>query len=380
MAYIHNIFIRFLENSCTAEELSILLRYFELDEYSMELKQLVEEEIEKMEVYETLSNPLRSMVERNRLSIMEIVIQTEKKKKVRYLWRNISIAASILLLSFFTFTYFIHTSNDNLSIVQNDDVEPGTNRAILKLEGKTGINLSEDKNGIVMKNGKIVYSDGTFISDNTNLKFATLTIPRKGQYQLTLPDGTKVWLNAETSLRYPIVFNGAERLVELEGEAYFEVVNNVKQPFVVKSGDQRLQVLGTKFNVHAYPDEKDITTTLVSGKVELSSSLTLKSQMLEPNQQSILQNRVFEVDNVDATIYTAWKDGSFRFKGTPLSEVLNQLERWYDLEIDYNSIPPNIKIHALLAKDKKLSSLLYALEKSANIKFKLEGRRLMLME
>ena len=211
-------------------------------------------------------------------------------------------------------------------------------------------------------------------------RYARLTTARKGQYKLTLPDGTAVWLNAESSLRYPLTFTGKERVVELQGEAYFEVKHNAQKPFIVQTPNQRLKVLGTVFNVSDYPNEEQTVTTLVQGKVSLSSPLSQGEQVLHPDKQAVLNQRGYQIADVDVRAFTAWKENEFRFKATPLPEVMRQLERWYDLDIDYAQVPKDIRIHALIRRDKKLSSVLYALEQTTNIKFRREGRRLVLMK
>ena len=380
MAYIHDIFNRYLSNSCTEEELSILLRYFELDEYSDELRSLVEQELLNLESNRILSEPLAQMVERNRSMLMDSIKTSDKRQKIRRLLVAASVAASILLVTMLTLLYVNNKPIEKIEIAKQEDIDPGTNRAILTLENGQSVELNESKTGIAIGNGEIAYTDGTAILQPTAVQYATLTIPRKGQYSLVLPDGTKVWLNAESSIRYPTAFTTEERVVELKGEAYFEVVRNEKQPFIVQTETQRLKVLGTTFNVHAYPNESKVVTTLVSGRVELNGIREHVSQILKPEQQAILGQSGYQISTVDVAPYIAWKDGEFRFKATPLPEVVRQIERWYDLDVDYTRVPDNIKIHALIKRDKKLSSVLYALEKITNVKFEMKGRRLQLMD
>src|SRR5690606_9468372 len=382
MTYIDDIFKRYLNNSCTEEELSILLRYFELDEYSDDLESLVEQELLHIEQEQTLSKPLLEMVEQNRSALMEKIQTRSKKDKIKKLLIGVSIAASVLLISTWTFYYFGRQPIEQVELADQHNIEigPGGNRATLTLENGQSIVLNENKTGIAIGENGFAYTDGSKITQNTTTQYATLSTPRKGQYQIVLPDGTNVWLNAESSIRYPTAFTGNERVVELKGEAYFEVTHKPQQPFIVKTDSQHLKVLGTTFNVHDYPDELHTVTTLISGSVELNSMKSHALQILKPEQQAVLGQKGYEISTVDVAPYVAWKDGEFRFKATPLPEAIRQIERWYDLDVDYTHIPDDIKVHASIQRDKNLSSVLYALEEISNVKFKIKGRRLQLMK
>jgi len=345
------------------------------------MRALVEKELLKVEDEQVLSESLVQMVERNRTDLIKKIHFSNRQRKIKRLVVGVSIAASILLISTLAFFYFNDSPMGQIEIAEQvKDIDPGTNRATLLLESGESIVLHEDKTGIIINEEGIAYTDGTDITNPSSAQYAIMSTPRKGQYSLVLPDGTKVWLNAESSIRYPMAFHGNERSVELKGEAYFEVAHNTKQPFIVETRSQRLKVLGTVFNINDYADEDKTITTLITGKVELHSLLNRSSQILAPDQQAVLEVKGYQVRHVDVEPFIAWKNNEFRFKATPLREVLHQIERWYDLDIDYTHVPEDVKIHALIKRDKKLSSVLYALEKITNIKFKMEGRRLQLME
>ena len=380
MAYIHDIFKRFLDNEYTQEELSILLRHFELNEYTEDLHRLVEKEFSKPVPENEISIDAVHLATSKRLEILRAIEnQYNNKKIVTRRIKLVSIAASILLVCSFTFVIQRIKSGFPSTNSVLTDIEPGTNRATLILENGQSIALKEENTGISMQNDKITYTDGTQIVDDAESKFVRLVTPRKGMYKLILPDGSLVWLNAASSLRYPTAFGGTKREVELQGEAYFEVVSNTAKPFIVKTDKQQLQVLGTVFNVNAYANEPDVTTTLVSGKVALKTVDSGASTILNPDEQASLGSAGYRVKQVNSEAYTAWTSGEFRFVATPLPEVIRQIERWYDLDVDYNRIPENVKIHASIRNDKKLSSVLYVLERMANIKLKIEGRRLQVM-
>lgn len=314
-------------------------------------------------------------------------------------------AAVIIALAVTRFFFGDEISNRQPKIVHVGDIAPGGNRATLTLVDGRTIDLSEAQAGIVVGD-ELVYNDGSAVLANGQQPTAngqpengmesqglsvsrlmSLTTPKGGTYQITLPDGTAVWLNAASTLKYPSHFTDDERVVELEGEAYFDVSEREKAttdgrvlrvPFKVISNGQQVEVLGTQFNISAYPDEPVVRTTLVEGSVQVA--LVTDHQpptTLTPGQQAITRGAQLEVRDVDVALFTAWKAGDFRFHGTPLVEVLHQLERWYDVEVDYSRIP-NEKIHGAIRRDKPLSSILETIEKTSGLTFRLNERRLTL--
>jgi len=300
------------------------------------------------------------------------------KKRQSHYKRVIMWTSAAAVLVFFSITILLYryyqsrTVFDEAQKTTAADIDPGKEQAtltfgngkVLTLEGKT---VMTDANGIT-------YVDGKKVSTSM-MQYATLSTPRKGQYKTILPDGTHVWLNAESKLFYPTQFNGPERLVKLQGEGYFEVAHNATKPFIVVSGDQRVKVLGTKFNINAYGNEPTILTTLVSGSVELSNTHSKTSIKLKPGEQGRLVLGVIDVKKVDTEPFIAWTANEFQFKGAQLSEVLRQLERWYDIDVDYKNVPET-KVHGTISRDKKLKSVLYALGEITDLKFKATGRRI----
>jgi ferric-dicitrate binding protein FerR (iron transport regulator) len=216
-----------------------------------------------------------------------------------------------------------------------------------------------------------------------------MSTPKGRQFQVTLPDGTKVWLNAGSSIRYPTVFNGGERKVEVMGEAYFEVAHNAKMPFKVNVNNKaELEVLGTHFNVNAYDNEATINTTLLEGSVKVGSRSRspsgaigkLQSAVLKPGNQAVLthDSRLTIHDNVDVNQVMAWKNGLFNFEGATFREIMNELERWYDIEIVYEKTVPDIEFEGKMTRDVPLHDLLKMLERS-DIHFRIEGRKLIVL-
>lgn len=375
---IKELFNKYVQGTLTAEELDEFLRYFWDDENEDIFKALMQSNFDST-APEGLPQERVDRIAHNVDDVVLNHVHPEKRRFPLYRWLSISAAAIAVLIG--SFLFFNKDKEKPIQVSGTvEDVDPGTNRATLTLEKGGTIALSEDKTGITIDKDGILYEDGTKIAENDQVQYAVLSTPRKGQYQAILPDGTKVWLNAESSLRYPTEFTGNQRKVELKGEAYFEVAHNAEQPFIVETALQQVKVLGTEFNINSYDNEPSTVTTLITGGIELSRKKDKAIKKLKPEQQAYLGADNFIVSPVDIRPFVAWKEGEFRFKDTPLHEALRQIERWYDLEIDYTKIPADIEIYAYIRRDKKLSSVLFALEKITDLKFTVKERRLMLME
>ncbi|WP_316814574.1 FecR family protein [Pedobacter nyackensis] len=303
------------------------------------------------------------------------------KPFVRY-----GVAASILLSIGLTF-YFNTGSVNKLteqSLVQND-VKPGSNKATLTLaDGKT-IDLSNDQKGIIIDSENIKYADGSSISTLTKETMLAISTPKGGQYQITLADGTKVWLNAASTLKYPSRFNGKERRVQVEGEAYFEVAkelkNKVRTPFVVASAIQEVKVLGTHFNINAYTDEGNTKTTLFEGSVAVStiSSPYSSPAILTPGQQSTVSNNNIQVNTVDLEEAIAWQKGYFLFANENIKSIMRKVARWYDVEVHYEGNVANKAIGGTVSRYENVSEILAMLSNTKAVKFKIEGKRITVM-
>ncbi|SDT56404.1 FecR family protein [Mucilaginibacter mallensis] len=268
------------------------------------------------------------------------------------LWPRIAAAATILLFLSVS-GYFLLHKQAGQQLVQNHpyDIAPGGNKAILTSHGRKII-LDNAKNGLIATNGSVAVNkkaDGLISYDasqasNTNITmvYDTITIPRGGQYQLKMSDGSKVWLNAATILRYPEKFAGKERKIELiSGEAYMEVVHNKAMPFKVLVKGQVIEDLGTHFNINAYDDEELIKTTLLEGSVKVNTGG--QAFLLKPGQQAQVNatTHLVSVHNVDTEDEIAWKNGLFTFHNASIQTVLRQLARWYDVKIEYEGQIPD---------------------------------------
>jgi len=299
-------------------------------------------------------------------------------------------AAVILLAGLGTWFYFNERKNipptaGTTPVRDGNDIAPGGDRAVLTLSDGTTITLDSVSNGplawqggmqvVKLPRGRLSYlTDAGHTTGNGKESRNTLTTPKGGQYQLILPDGTHVWLNASSSLTYPTVFTDNERTVAVTGEAYFEIAKDKSRPFLVNINDRtRIEVLGTQFNVNAYSNEPGINTTLLEGSVRMISGA--ENAVLQPGQQARLTQHLTIIDNIDVDQQTAWKNGRFDFNGLDLPTIMRQLERWYDIDVKYAGPISHEVFEGRLTRDLSLSQVLKILTKM-EVTWQLEGRTL----
>lgn len=307
----------------------------------------------------------------------------------------VRVAAAVIFVLMGTAGYFwiknnttapLDDDNKIVTSAREDEILPGGNKAILTLSDGRKIVLDSLREGEISQEGDIIVlklQDGTIAYDgdqstSKNVEYNTITTPRGGQYQIVLSDGTKVWLNAQSSLKYPTSFNGNERKIELKGEGYFEVAHRDNQPFVVSVNGMEVKVLGTHFNINGYGDDNKTVTTLVEGKVELNAEGN--TTIMRPGDQATLNDHGdVQVQKVDVETAVAWKDGYFDFQGKRLHEVMRQIARWYDVEIVYKGQQPDIKFGGKMERALTLDAVLQILELS-KVKFKVEKGRKLIVE
>lgn len=302
----------------------------------------------------------------------------QRKDKIRPMWQAWS-AAILLLTTISVLFYFYQRDITNSSIgrdtlVNHDRMpSPGGNRATLVWEDGSSIELSGKHSGLIV--GKeLAYEDGSQLSEAKTI-YATLKTPKGGQYRVELPDGTKVWLNAASSLRYPARFDGDQRKVMLSGEAYFEVAKHKNHPFVVETAKERVEVLGTHFNVNTYPDELTSRTTLLEGSVRVNSTV-----VLVPGQQAIVgTSGDLRVIPVDTQQVIAWRMGKFVFESEALESVMQKIGRWYNVDIIYKGSVSNKTFSGTVSRFEDIHKLLDVITYTSGVQFKLEGRRITVM-
>ncbi|ACU03177.1 FecR family protein [Pedobacter heparinus] len=305
--------------------------------------------------------------------------------------KMIAVAAAILLmLSAGLYFYQSRSANPANRILVDMEaavIKPGGNKAVLTLANGKQINLETASDGQLAETGGVEIeksADGQVFykaisGTNHNGESNTISTPNGGQYQIILADGTRVWLNAASSLKYPTVFSGNERKVELIGEAYFEVKSNQESPFLVVSNKQTVKVLGTHFNIKAYPDESFVKTTLLEGRIMVSAERFPDAKILSPGQQAVFDGHQIDINKGDLKEAMAWKNGYFMFKDEDIYSIMNQVSRWYNVEVVYMGRFENKRFGGYVSRSKKITDLLDIMESTKGIHFKIEGRRVTVM-
>lgn len=331
-------------------------------------------------------------------------IRTRTPHSLNY-WVRIGAAAAILIVTGLAVYMYTPINRSNPPSAQIEGPEtaivPGHHRAALILADGRRIELDSSQRGIVMREGMITYDNGSWISDNQSAgtggstalqtlqeSYLQLTVPRGGTYQITLPDGSKVWLNAGSTLHYPSRFSAHSRTVRLSGEAYFEIAqltsgDGERVPFFVESGQQTTEVLGTAFNISAYSDEPEIRTTLVHGAVQIlfaAKDQPARRIVLRPNEQSTLTEYGIDVRQVDVSHALAWKNGYFTFDNEHLPDIMKRISRWYDVDIQYDDDISQVSLIGIIPRSEDIETVLSRLEKTGEVKFKIEERRIHVMK
>lgn len=309
-----------------------------------------------------------------------------------HLWKRIAVAASIIGAIFFAGYWMMKDKptddGPQTTVIQTNDVQaPDKNRAQIKLSDGTVVYLDSAANGelamqgnvklVKNANGEIEYNRESAIV-NGEIQYNTLFNPRGSRVQpLTLSDGTKVWLNSESSIKYPIAFNGSQRKVEITGEAYFEVTHDASKKFIVVSNGVNTEVLGTHFNINSYTDEGSLKVTLLEGSVKVVNPES--SIVIKPGQQAQVTGGIKVSSNVDVEQVMAWKNGSFQFKQAGIESIMREIARWYDIEVVYEGDKPAGQYAGMISRNTNLSEVLKIFELNG-VKTRIEGKRLVVLK
>ena len=365
---------RFLSGTATEQEIALLHDWYDkADKEEIELVFTPERETEE------------DIRQRTFAELQEAI--KAKPRRIGQYTRWVA-AASVLIALALTGKYFwkVHQSGKAVADLAahmappKKDLLPGGNKATLLLGDGSVVDLGKAQNGLI-KNGagvRIDKRDGQLIYDAPTAAMApqinTIQTPRGGQYQLILPDGTKVWLDAASSLVYPTAFTGKDRQVQLKGEAYFEIAEDKSKPFKVLVDDMQIDVLGTHFNVMAYDDENAIKTTLLEGAVKVTRGQD--SHLLEPGQQASCDRSsgAFKVLDANGNEAIAWKDGFFQFAGVPIETVMRQIARWYDVDIEYQG-RTDAHFRGRISRSVNASDVFQMLELTGAAHFSIEGKK-----
>jgi hypothetical protein len=388
--YYRALLTKFLDNRCDPEELEEVMDFLAADESNVLLLSVMQQDFfDSSNSCEDMSNESSGRVLSVLLQKIEPPVAVTINSNRKYLMIAAVVAAitvGIFFLTLYFWTGQAPVKNKSCAQRFKNDVQPGTNKATLTLGDGTKVDLDDAQNGTLAKQGNTaVVKAGNKLSYNSinatdeQVVFNTVSTPRGGQYQLQLPDGTMVWLNAATVLKFPTVFTGKERRVEIKGEAYFEVAQNRSAPFIVSVNNSEVQVLGTRFNVMAYNDEASVKTTLLDGAVKFKSGVD--SSILKPGQQSeLLQTGKIRINTgIDIDAVMAWKNGALSFNNADLKEVMRSLSRWYDVDVEYQNVSFNQTFIGELPKSLTLIEVLKALELTGNLRFGIEGKKIIVL-
>jgi hypothetical protein len=382
----HKLLDKYIAGEASLEEEQRLLNFYGSFKSSSEIESIPGMENLKDKIFDKISDKITPEEDYSRSFNL-------------YYLKSFSIAA-IILLTITTGIYFysnrtIQVEEQFVEINVKNDILPGNNKAILTLANGSKISLDDAANGLLAsegniaitktENGEIVYEKNNLNKNNDILNHVainTIQTPKGGKFQVRLPDGSKVWLNSASTLSYPTAFTGSERKVKLKGEAYFEIASNKKIPFRVESDGQIVEVLGTHFNINSYDDEDFTKTTLLEGSVKVilhsKSDVLGKTRMLKPGEQSLTNSSQsgIRIENADTEKAVAWKNGYFKFKNTPIQQIMREVERWYDVELVYEGTMPTDEFTGFISNEVNISGVLKILEQSGGVKFSVKGKKI----
>lgn len=395
------LFKRYLNNVCSPQEIELLMSHFgTLNE--KDLRNSISDALRNGNDPVSLSPDLKQHLASLYKNIVPQLKNDERKIIELPFYKRkafIYLSAACIALIVTGIAAMLHNNYPNVKFkdlaaeLVSHDIPPGGNKAILTLaDGKT-ITLNEAADGELVKaegmvirktgHGQLVYevvgNEAAAATDSHN----TVSTPKGGTYQIILPDGTTVWLNAASTLKFPTSFVSLnERKVELNGEAYFEVTKNAKQPFKVLTAKQEVQVLGTHFNISSYADEPAVKTTLFEGSVKVKNLRGVKegNVILKPGQQSIINEGVIKVTKADVDEVLAWKNGVFVFNDEPLESIMKKVSRWYDVEVVYEGVDKNKLFGGSVSRFDNVSKVLRQLELTGGVHFKVEEGRIIAMK
>lgn len=291
-------------------------------------------------------------------------------KKVFALYRKIAATAAAIIIICSIGIYFLAGTSRHVdqSAALAAQIKPGGNKAVLRLEDGREILLEETQNGEILsrqgmriikeKDGRLIYEISGSAHPAGKIAYNTVVTPRGGQYQVQLPDGTQVWLNAASTLRYPTRFSGKERKVELEGEGYFEVAKNPDKPFRVVTPIQDVKVLGTHFNVSSYKQDPEMITTVLEGRVGVGPAVLIRDQQASIN----LSTKKLQVSAVQSDLSVSWKNGKFHFESAAIADVLKQFSRWYNVDFEYTGSDKSLKLSGEVNRNVNASEALEILQ------------------
>lgn len=371
---------KYIDLSISEEELKAMLDYFKDYGIPEAFDHLLRNEFSKT-IAHNPSREAEDLTDKVKLKLRKHIASKKKSDLNRWL----PYVAAVFISGMIGISWFIFSTKADDTVVSGIDIMPGGNKAkIILADGRT-LSLDESRDGIIVDEKEITYNDGTstvVALESPSPQWLTLSTPRGGTYKVTLADGTTVWLNAESTLKYPTHFAKGERVVELKGEAYFDVkrvrTDNTAahfKPFKVVSANQTITVLGTEFNISAYHDEEETKTTLVNGKVRVETPRSGEELILLPGEQGKNGKNGLKKSKVDVHDYVDWKNGEFVFRDETAEEVLESIARWYDFEIDNSKyVPSNEVFSGSISRYGNLRTVLDIMQEAGGLTFEVKNR------
>ncbi|WP_295771942.1 FecR domain-containing protein [uncultured Mucilaginibacter sp.] len=386
MPAIQELFTKYLKNECTDAEISALRSHFGQPENELLLKSIIITELQKTSEHLPEANDTDQRLAAVQERLNKILFTQTSVKAGKSIWKITAIAAAILVAATTGIILFKTQERPVVEVAKGKAVNiiPGVNSATLTLANGKRIKLSAAANGVLAKQngieiiknkeGKLTYKlSQPSLTVQSNKLINKLSTANGEQFTIVLPDGSTVTLNAATSISYPASFTGLpQRNVQLTGEAYFNVVHNDKQPFIVNAAGVQTEDVGTEFNINCYADESSVKTTLIAGAARVRTAQ--KELMLKPAQQAVATGSNLSYREVDTAPYIAWKNGMFAYHNTALSDVMRQVARWYNVQVSYseNSLK-NKRLSGSVSRYDNVEGILNAIGYTAKVKFKVDG-------
>jgi transmembrane sensor len=371
-----NLLEKYKKGNCTAAELALLESWYLIEDNQATDITIEDLDNAKNKIWATL--PVQNFTT-NQL--------TKHWLGLPFNFNTIAAAAIVTICLSFSLYFYTYKQQAVSTIAKRQNsIVPGSTKAVLTLADGSTIELNKANNGtlanqagakvVSTNDGRLVYENNT-LTKSEEIQYNLLTIPRGGYYTLTLIDGTKVWLNSESSLKYPTEFLGNERLVTLTGEAYFEVAHINNKPFKVIANNQTVEVLGTHFNINAYTNEEQIATTLLQGSVKVSTANNAK--ILKPGQQANVFNNNITLKTVNVDDVVAWVNNDFVFENEELGSIMRKVARWYDIDVVCPTKMQDMQFTGSISRTKNIKQVLRIMDLTGTVHFKFEGRRITVM-
>ncbi|SKB38255.1 FecR family protein [Sphingobacterium nematocida] len=372
---IDKLFKKYLKGTCKASELDELLDHFKISD-KRQLSIYIRNQLESTVSAQIDQNKVSSITASAHINLMREIKTNQVYRPVK-LWRWVAVAVMALFAIGTTIYKYNLSLNEDIVLTSQfgNDVLPGGNRAHITFSNGEKLNLDTTQTGLIYKNGKYSYANGEELKVS-RADYATVSTPAGGMYQLTLPDGSKAWLNSLSSIKYPSIFAADKRSIEVSGEVYLEIAADKSKPFVVHTRKQRIEVLGTAFNIREY--ERRTVTTLTHGKIKLADVDNQHSLVLTTGEQAILSGGEVSKTTVEASDYAAWKDGIILQRNASLVETCIELERWYDVKFKFAANYNNYgRAFHSINRNEMLSSVLLALKHTYKVNFEIKGKEVL---